>query len=120
MSIAASKKIFAICDPEENYAVRMSEYLLEKGNMEAIFSSGIAFGTLENYNDFTSERDMFTVYHQKLNEVLTVCSSDTFKRADGYFNRAILNVHSASCNLVWSRLTDCLNEMGKLDNWCHF
>ena len=33
MSIAASKKIFAICDPEENYAVRMSEYLLEKGNM---------------------------------------------------------------------------------------
>lgn len=97
------------------------DYVAEQmSEMEAIFSSGIAFGTLENYDDFTSERDLFTIYHQKLNENMTVCSSDTFKRADGYFDRAILNVHSASCNLVWARLTDCLNEMGKLDNWCHF
>lgn len=27
---AAEKKIFAICDPEESYAIRMSEYLMEK------------------------------------------------------------------------------------------
>lgn len=88
--------------------------------MEAIFSSGIAFGTLEHYSDFASERGVFTAYHQKLDEVFTVCSADIFKRTEGYFDQAILNIPSAPCNLVLVRLTDCLNEMDKLDNWCHF
>lgn len=28
-----NQKIFAICDPEENYAFRMAEYIVEKGNI---------------------------------------------------------------------------------------
>ena len=88
--------------------------------MEAIFSSSIAFGTLEHYDDFTSERGIFADYHQKLDETFAVCSADTFKRAGGYFDQTILNIHSAPCDLVLARLTDCLNEMDKLDNWCHF
>ncbi len=88
--------------------------------MEAIFSSSIAFGNLEHYDDFTSELGIFADYHQKLDETFAVCSADTFKRAGGYFDQAILNIHSAPCDLVLARLTDCLNEMDKLDNWCHF
>lgn len=81
----------------------------------AMFSSSISFGTLEHYDDFTSERDIFADYHQKLDETFAVCSADTFKRVDGYFDRAILNTHSAPCNLVLARLADCLSEMDKLD-----
>ena len=97
------------------------DYVAEQMSaLGAIFSSSIAFGTLEHYNDFTSERDIFADYHQKLDETFAVCSADTFKRVDGYFDRAILNTHSAPCNLVLARLADCLSEMDKLDNWCHF
>lgn len=97
------------------------DYVAEQMSaLGAIFSSSIAFGTLEHYNDFTSERDIFADYHQKLDETFAVCSADTFKRVDGYFDRAILNIHSAPCNLVLARLADCLSEMDKLDNWCHF
>ena len=88
--------------------------------MGAIFSSSIAFGALGNYNDFSSERDKFADYHQKLNEAFANCSTDTLKRVDGYFDRAILSTHSAASVLVLARSTDCLNEMDKLDNWCHF
>lgn len=97
------------------------DYVTEQMSaLGAIFSNSIAFGTLEHYNDFTSERDIFADYHQKLDETFAVCSADTFKRVDGYFDRAILNTHSAPCNLVLARLADCLSEMDKLDNWCHF
>lgn len=97
------------------------DYVAEQMSaLGAIFSSSIAFGTLEHYNDFTSERDIFADYHQKLDETFAVCNADTFKRVDGYFDRAILNTHSAPSVLVLSKATDCLNEMDKLDNWCHF
>lgn len=92
------------------------DYVAEQMSaLGGIFSSSIAFGTLEHYNDFTSERDIFADYHQKLDETFAVCSADTFKRVDGYFDRAILNTHSAPCNLVLARLADCLSEMDKLD-----
>ena len=97
------------------------DYVTEQMSaMEEIFSSSIAFGALEHYDDFIAERSTFTDYHQKLDEAFAICSTDTFKRADGYFDQAILNIHSAPCTLVLERLTACLNEMDKLDNWCHF
>ena len=97
------------------------DYVAEQMSaMKAIFSNDIAFGTLEHYDDFIAERGTFTDYHQKLDEAFAICSTDTFKRADGYFDQAILNIHSAPCTLVLERLTACLNEMDKLDNWCHF
>ena len=97
------------------------DYVAEQMSaLEAMFSGSIAFGTLEHYNDFTSERDIFADYHQKLDETFAVCSADTFKRVDGYFDRAILNTHSAPSVLVLAKATDCLNEMDKLDNWGHF
>lgn len=59
------------------------DYVTEQMSaLGAIFSSSIAFGTLEHYNDFTSERDIFADYHQKLDETFAVCSADTFKRKD--------------------------------------
>ncbi len=88
--------------------------------LETIFSNNIAFGALEHYDDFASERDAFAVYHQKLEAAFAGCSADTLKRAVGYFDREILDINTAESGLVLERLTDCLNEMDMLDNWCHF
>ena len=97
------------------------DYVTEQMSaMKAIFASTIAFGALEHYDNFIAERGTFADYHQKLDEVFAICSTDTFKRTDGYFDRAILNIHSAPCTLVFERLTACLNEIDKLDNWCQF
>ena len=97
------------------------DYVTEQlSAMKAIFASTIAFGALEHYDNFIAERGTFADYHQKLDEVFAICSTDTFKRTDGYFDRAILNIHSAPCTLVFERLTACLNEIDKLDNWCQF
>ena len=97
------------------------DYVAEQMSaLGAIFSSSIAFGALGNYNDFSSERGKFAEHHQKLNAAFANCSADTFKRVDGYYDRAILNTHSAPPVLVLAKATDCLNEMDKLDNWCHF
>ena len=97
------------------------DYVTEQiSAMKAIFSSSIAFGALEHHDDFIAERDTFRDYHQKLDEAFAICSIDIFRRANGYFDQAVLHIHSAPCTLVLERLTACLNEMDKLDNWCHF
>lgn len=96
-------------------------YVIEQMSaLEAIFSNDITFGALGHYDDFAPEQDTFSDYHQKLEKAFAVCDVETLKRADRHFDRKILNIHSAPCILVLARLTDCLGEMDKLDNWCHF
>lgn len=85
-----------------------------------IFSNNIAFGTWEQCDDFASEQGAFADYHQKLEAAFEICSSDTLKRVGRHFDRALLNIRFAPCILVLGKLTDCLNQMDKLDNWCHF
>ena len=97
------------------------DYVTEQMSvLEAIYSCNIAFGALSHYNNFTSEREIFTDYHQKLDKAFSICCSDTLKRADGYFDQSILNIQVVPCALASARLTDCLNKMDNLDNWCHF
>lgn len=88
--------------------------------LEAIFSNEISFGALESYEDFTSERDTFADYSQKFEKVFATCDDEILKCAAGYFDSVILNIHSAPCVLILARLDECLGEVDKLDNWCHF
>lgn len=97
------------------------DYVIEQMSaLEAIFSNDISFGPLEHYDDFSSERDTFADYSQRLEKAFAICDDETLKCAAGYFDSAILNIHCAPCSLVLRRLNDCLGEMDKLDNWCHF
>ena len=97
------------------------DYVMEQMSvLEAIFSNGITFEELRRYDDFASERGTFADYHQKLETAFAICNANTLKQAAGYFDRTILNIHSAPCILVLARLMACLDEMDKLDNWCHF
>ena len=97
------------------------DYVTEQMSaLEAIFSKGISFGALESYSDFSSERDAFADYSQKIEKIFAICDDEVLKRIAGCFDSAILNVHVAPCSLILARLNDCLCEMDKLDNWCHF
>lgn len=96
-------------------------YITEQmSELEAIFSNNITFGLLEHYDDLALEKETFADYHQKLEKVFAVCDGETLRRTNGYFDQTILNIHSASGVLILDRLTNCLKEIDKLDNWCHF
>lgn len=96
-------------------------YMIEQMSvLEAIFSNNIAFGALERYNDFSSEQGTFADYHEKLEAAFSFCSADVLKQLDGYFDSSILNIHSTPWIVILEKLTNCLDEMNKLDNWCHF
>lgn len=98
------------------------EYVTEQMSaLEQILLTDIAFGQLTDYDDFsTEERKAFADFHQRLESVFEDCSTDVFNRTAGYFDEKILNVPVDSCLQVSEKLRGCLNEIDKLDNWCHF
>lgn len=97
------------------------EYVMSQmAALEKIFSTDIAFGTMGQYNDFLSERDAFADYHQKIEIALTTCNDNTIRNTASYFDREIFDIVVAPCTLTLARLASCLDEIDKLDNWCHF
>lgn len=97
------------------------DYVTEQMNaLGALISKGISFGTLGSYDDFALEGERFADYHQKLETAFSICNAGTIERAEGYFFKEILSIRTARCTQVLARLTDCLREMDKMDNWCHF
>ena len=87
--------------------------------LRSIFTQGLSFGNLTQYSnaDFSGECDAFANYAEKLGACMT---SDAIDRIANYFSVDIFNVKQASCEVVLAKCSDCLSEMDKLDNWCHF
>lgn len=98
------------------------EYVTEQMSaLEQIFHTDIAFGRLTDYDEFSvEERNAFADFHQRLESVFEDCGTDVFARTAGYFDEKILNVPVDSCTQVSEKLQGCLNDIDKLDNWCHF
>lgn len=92
----------------------------QMSELRTIISSCQTFGELEYYGDFSSELDSFANYSQKLEKIFALCDGETIKDVAGYFDNAILNIQSMPCPQILERLSGCLDEMDKLDNWCHF
>lgn len=101
-------------ETEWDYVTKQSSAL------DAVFLHGTSFGALEAYADFAAEQDVFADYAKRLQSVFASCNEDVLTRLAEDFDSAILDIRSASCALVLSRLNGCLCEMDKLDNWCHF
>ena len=96
-------------------------YVTEQMNaLQAIFTNDISFGALTSYSDFASERDIFTDYARRFEAAFIACDESVLGRIWGYFDNTILNIKSTNCSLLLARVNNCLNEMDKLDNWCHF
>ncbi|MCQ2287169.1 MAG: DUF4011 domain-containing protein, partial [Bacteroidales bacterium] len=94
-------------------------FFAQMATLESV-SEGMSFGTLDGYSDFDSERDSFATYNQKFENTFALCGEETFQNISDYFDKSVVDVHLASCTLLLARLNDCLREMDKLDNWCHF
>lgn len=80
----------------------------------------ISVGQLSSYGSFEAERDYFASISKKLENALSVCGKENLKEIFGYFDKSALNVPVASCTALLARFSDCLHEIDKLDNWCHF
>lgn len=80
----------------------------------------VDFGSLKNLKELASERAVFADFHRRLNKAFAVCKEETVKHISGYFDEKIFNIRSGPCILSLARLSDCLRETDKLDNWCHF
>ena len=92
----------------------------EMNVLSSIFAKGLSFGNLERCHDFSAQQAGFAAYHQRLDAAFARCDAGTRSRAEGYFDTSLMNVSAAAGDLVLPRLRDCLQEMDKLDNWCHF
>ena len=97
------------------------DYIIEQMDaLQTVFVNNISLGNLVNCTDFSSEKEAFADYADRLDAVFEVCSEDVLNQIDGCFDNAVLNTKAANCSLVLARFNDCLNELDKLDNWCHF
>ncbi|MCQ2439703.1 MAG: DUF4011 domain-containing protein [Oscillospiraceae bacterium] len=88
--------------------------------LKNVFSAGVTFGTLADGSDFSAERDTFANYAERFEKIFETGGKDVLQFVAGCFDSGCVNVARDSCTLVLDRLNDCLREMDKLDNWCHF
>lgn len=90
-------------------------------SLRSIFAAGISFGNLEMYScaEFADERSTFTGFAKRLDACADLCT-DEYDRIAGCFNETIFNVKAVSSEVALAKCEDCLQEIEKLDNWCHF
>ena len=96
-------------------------YVVEQmAALKMVFSAGVTFGALADYSDFNAERGTFADYAKRFENVFATCDQDVLQSVDRCFDSDLVNIKLSPCPLVLARLNDCLREMDKLDNWCHF
>ena len=88
--------------------------------LRTVFEKGASFGSLATCADISSERPVFADFASKLDACWTQEREDSFKRSVSYFDESILNVELSNMALVLARCNDCLNDLDRMDNWCHF
>lgn len=88
--------------------------------LKMAFSAGVTFDVLADYSDFNAECGTFANYAKRFENVFATCDKDILQYVDRCFDRDLVNIKLAPCPFVLARLNDCLREMDKLDNWCHF
>ena len=97
------------------------DYVAEQiSALEKMFSKHLAFGALVRFDDFFLEKNTFADFHRRLEEVFSAGDAESLERTREDFDPVILNICSAPSPLVVKRLTGCLEEATKMDNWCHF
>ena len=85
---------------------------------ESDISSGKA-AFLAQYSGKIKRQNQILLYNSATNPLTAVKNID--KKAREFIEETGVNVaYVAPCSLILARLNDCLCEMDKLDNWCHF
>ena len=94
--------------------------LKQMDELNVIISYPLRLGKLEKYDSFDFEQQAFAEYHKNFESIFKSCSDDILNQIAGYFDLHILDIKLTPSLLVEKRLENCLAEMNKLENWCHF
>ena len=97
------------------------EYVTDQmSTLQSMFNLGISFGKLLEFEDFTPEQSAFAQYAQTLDAALSACGTDYIDCLSRSFDKSTLNIEQVHGEILRERLIRCSNELGKIDNWCHF
>ena len=78
-----------------------------------------SFGVLKEYSDFSNHEE-FQLYFDQLSSVIESYSTETLGFISGCFNKLIFNMEEVALEESLEKCNSCLNDMERLDNWCHF
>lgn len=96
------------------------DYVLEQISAFEKISGDLAFGNLDEFGSFVKERSAFAGYGSKIETAFSLCDSQSLQLLARCFDESILDIDVTPSSLVLARMKACLQEMDKLDNWCHF
>ena len=88
--------------------------------LQTLLSENASFGNLTSCSDFISESKVFADYANRLEAAFAACSEDVLNQISRCFDPSILNLNTACCSSLLARFQNCINEIDRLDNWCHF
>jgi very-short-patch-repair endonuclease len=79
-----------------------------------------SFGTLQNCQNIAAEQRYFSAFARDLQAAFDAIDDNTLSCVASYFSKQSLDFGSMSTSQILARLKACLDQWGKLDNWCHF
>jgi len=93
----------------------------EKEQIDKLFSNshGVSFLN-SNFDNYDNDRQNFREYHKKLNDLYNPENLLVLKSVSNQFNENIINIYNDSCEVVVDKLSQCLKNINKLENWVQF
>lgn len=88
--------------------------------LQEMFATEISFGKLIEFADFSEGQNCFEEYANRLDAAFSACGAESIARLISSFDKTILNIENSESSILLGRLNDCMREIGKIDNWCHF
>ena len=96
------------------------EITAQMETLKNILATGISLGTLPEAQSFTAEQETFGQYARQMDAAFSVCGEEVFDELEQAFDPEIFDLGRAGTRILRDRLECCMEEMGKIDNWCHF
>lgn len=95
--------------------------LKQINQLKELFASGASFSKLEVFSndDYENNRTEFQVIAERISELRNKCkkNAELLWRS---FDKEVFNVQNTEFSIVLEKLSRCLAEFEKIDNWCGF
>lgn len=88
--------------------------------LKGLFDQGMQFGLLAKKEDLSSELDDISIYEARLESILSSTEGKSVEHVESYFDSGVADVINLSCSKLLEKMSDCLSDFGKLDNYCAF
>lgn len=88
--------------------------------LEPLLAQNIDVDALLSCRDFSEMPCVFAENHKKISNVLTEQTLQRMRSVADYFDCDAIDIFSEPCLALLERFNRCLDEMDKLNQWCHF